>query len=157
MDDLIRRSDAIRVASGYCHWSNIPKELAKLPSVNPIPCEDAISRSAVLEGLASIAKAKAKSDAQKSLMGRVMFFAEQLPSVSTEKTKWIPVSERLPENSGRYLAYIVNKHDDKLQYIMTCDYSVDGYWNWFPDDECASDNVVAWMPLPQPYKGESEE
>ena len=34
MDDLISRTDAIRVASGYCHWSNIPKELAKLPSVS---------------------------------------------------------------------------------------------------------------------------
>lgn len=34
MDDLIRRSDAIRIASGYCHWSNIPAELAKLPSVS---------------------------------------------------------------------------------------------------------------------------
>ena len=90
MDDLIRRSDAIRIASGYCHWTNIPAELAKLPSVNPIPCEDAISRQAVLEGLASIAKAKAKSDAQKSMMGKTMFFVEQLPSVSTEKTgHWI--------------------------------------------------------------------
>ena len=34
MDDLISRSDAIRIASGYCHWSNIPKELEKLPSVS---------------------------------------------------------------------------------------------------------------------------
>ena len=33
-EDAISRSDAIRVASGYCHWSNIPKELAKLPSVS---------------------------------------------------------------------------------------------------------------------------
>ena len=55
------------------------------------PCEDAISRQAVLDGLASIAKAKAKSDAQKSLMGRVMFFTEQLPSVEPERNtgKWI--------------------------------------------------------------------
>lgn len=52
--------------------------------------DDLISRQAVLEGLASIAKAKAKSDAQKSMMGRTMFFVEQLPSVSTEKTgRWI--------------------------------------------------------------------
>jgi rubrerythrin len=51
---------------------------------------DLIERQAVLEGLASIAKAKAKSDAQKSMMGRTMFFVEQLPSVSTEKTgRWI--------------------------------------------------------------------
>ena len=48
--------------------------------------DDAISRQAVLDGLASIAKAKAKSDAQKSMMGRTMFFVKQLPSVSTEKT-----------------------------------------------------------------------
>lgn len=44
-------------------------------------CGDAVSRQAVLNGLTSIAKTKAKSDAQKSLMGRVMFFTEQLPSV----------------------------------------------------------------------------
>lgn len=45
-EDAISRSDAIRVASGFCHWSNIPDELAKLPSVNTIPCEDIISRQA---------------------------------------------------------------------------------------------------------------
>ena len=48
------------------------------------PCEDCISRKAVLDGLASIAKAKAKSDSQKSLMGRVMFFTEHLPSVTPQ-------------------------------------------------------------------------
>ena len=60
-----------------------------LPPVStgkPNKCEDAVSRQAVLDGLASIAKAKAKSDAQKSMMGRTMFFVERLPSVSTGKT-----------------------------------------------------------------------
>mgnify|MGYP003302286366 CR=1 FL=1 len=43
------------------------------------PCEDCISRKAeLLDGLAIIAKAKAKSDAQKALMGRVMYFTEQM-------------------------------------------------------------------------------
>ena len=46
------------------------------------PCEDAISRKAAIDGLASIAKAKAKSDAQKSMMGRSMYFIEHLPPVS---------------------------------------------------------------------------
>lgn len=41
---------------------------------------DLISRQAVIEGLARIAKAKAKSDAQKALMGRSMYFVENLPS-----------------------------------------------------------------------------
>jgi hypothetical protein len=35
--DCISRADAIRVASGYCHPSNVAKELAKLPSVTPQP------------------------------------------------------------------------------------------------------------------------
>lgn len=48
------------------------------------PCEDAISRQAMLDGLASIAKAKARSDAQKALMGRVMFFTEHLPPVTSK-------------------------------------------------------------------------
>ena len=55
------------------------------------PCDDAISRQAVIDGLISIAKTKAKSDAQKSLMGRVMFFVEKLPSVTPQQKvgRWI--------------------------------------------------------------------
>ena len=55
------------------------------------PCEDVVSREAVLDGLASIAKAKARSDAQKVLMGRVMFFTEQLPLVTSKQRtgKWV--------------------------------------------------------------------
>ena len=34
-EDTISRADAIRISSGFCHWSNIPKELEKLPSVTP--------------------------------------------------------------------------------------------------------------------------
>ena len=35
MSDLIDRQAAIDIASGYCHHSNIAKELAKLPSAEP--------------------------------------------------------------------------------------------------------------------------
>ena len=57
------------------------------------PSEDCISRQAAIEGLARIAKAKAKSDAQKSMMGRCMFFVEQLPPVTPQRTKgkWIKI------------------------------------------------------------------
>jgi hypothetical protein len=34
-DNAISRAEAIRIASGYCHHTNIPKELGKLPSVWP--------------------------------------------------------------------------------------------------------------------------
>lgn len=36
-EDTISRADAVKVASGYCHPSNIAKELAKLPPVTPKP------------------------------------------------------------------------------------------------------------------------
>lgn len=78
------------------------------------------------------------------------------------KGEWIPVTERLPEESGRYLTYIVNEYDEELQYIMTADYiarptPIEGLSPWYVDDECASDNVVAWQPLPEPYKkGEAD-
>lgn len=71
--------------------------------------------------------------------------------------KWTPVSERLPKTPGRYLTYIVNKHDTNYRYIMTCEYIESDLWRWFPDDECASDNVIAWMPLPELYRVESED
>ena len=73
-NDYITQSDALQMA---------------IDALEQKPCTDAVSRQAVLDGLASIAKAKAKSDAQKSMMGRTMFFVEQLPAVSTEKTgRW---------------------------------------------------------------------
>jgi hypothetical protein len=64
------------------------------------------------------------------------------------KAEWIPVSERLPEASGIFLTYIVNPYDSRLSYIMLCDYIGQ---TWCPVDETASSNVIAWMPLPEPY------
>jgi hypothetical protein len=68
-----------------------------------------------------------------------------------QEPRWIPVSERLPEE-GRYLTTIIN---GELRYEMICDYYENG--RWCPDDQCASDNVVAWMPLPKPYEPQESE
>ena len=76
------------------------------------------------------------------------------------QTRWIPVSERLPKKTGRYLCTVgaeyrnpremyyapqewANKSDDATWR------SIDGsyVYDWF---------VKAWMPLPEPYK-ETEE
>ena len=40
--ELIDKQKAIYIASGYCHWSNIPKELEKLPTVQAIPIEEVL-------------------------------------------------------------------------------------------------------------------
>lgn len=65
-----------------------------------------------------------------------------LPSV-TPKTGWIPVSERLPRDSGYYLTTTMY---DKVY----CDY-------WEGERFNRTEAVIAWMPLPEPYKAESEE
>jgi hypothetical protein len=91
------------------------------------PSEDCISRKAVLDGLASIAKAKAKSDSQKSLMGRVMFFTEHLPSVTPQ-----PKEEPQPK-TGHWIGH--REHCEKLgvipsglgvyEWCSNCDYGID--------------------------------
>lgn len=57
--------------------------------------------------------------------------------------RWIPVSERLPKKSGKYLVTVKNGNVYAGTY--------DEYSGRF---QCAA---TAWMPLPQPYKAESEE
>lgn len=85
-----------------------------------------------------------------------------------EQTRWIPVSERLPEVNQRVLVtsysrvcyammisadgnsgYPVFKLQDSLNEKVVCETTVHSEWT--------TSRITAWMPLPQPYKGESEE
>ena len=93
-------------------------------------------------------------------------YMPNLPSV-TPAQKWVACSARLPEENGRYLVtrglkawgslwnrvYIVNYSDlmgIKKEKI---------WWsgNVGKSDFEIYDDVLAWMPLPEKYKGENEE
>lgn len=91
---------------------------------------------------------KGKND-HEMISTHLIFNAPTLDGIFIDR--WVPVSERLPEKNGQYLAYIINPYDEKIQYLMTCYYYAKDN-QWIPDDETASDNVIAWMPLPKPYK-----
>lgn len=59
-------------------------------------------------------------------------------------TEWIPVAERLPDTDEKVLCCTITAKGQKnivLGYYM-------GRW-------CCgmNSNVIAWMPLPAPYKG----
>ena len=85
---------------------------------------------------------------------------EQLPSAQPEQ-RWIPCSERLPEANGRYLVtrglnacgslwnrvYITNYSD--LMGLKSERIWWDG--NVGKSDFERIDDVIAWMPLPEPY------
>ena len=76
---------------------------------------------------------------------------QKLPSAQP----WIPCSERLPEHDGE--KYLVTLYSDRINVVSVrisyCYMNRDGYWSDVP----VGYKVTAWMPLPEPWKGESEE
>lgn len=74
-----------------------------------------------------------------------------LPSAEP-KTGWIPVSERLPDDSDCYLVTTSWGDVEQIWFAHKKDYDITESEWWETDD-----NPVAWMPLPEPYKGGEEE
>ena len=71
-----------------------------------------------------------------------------------EQTRWIPVSERLPEEDGFYLATCDGEICGEDEPVASMAEFENGKW---VDDEDDYQCVLAWMPLPEPYKAESED
>lgn len=95
---------------------------------------DLISRQTVLELL------------QMKYFGKDLYKAiYELPSVEN-KGDWIPVTERLPE-TGQRVIVTYETFDEGLQVRETV-YDKYGFL-------CG--HGIAWMPLPAPYKTESED
>ena len=109
---------------------------------------DLISRQAAINAF---------DDAGFCTHGYIVDVLEELPSAQPE---WIPCSERLPEhpeNDDYYLVTIQCEHYDGWDDYVT------GFAEWTKNgwDELScyigQIKVIAWMPLPEPYGGESDE
>lgn len=70
------------------------------------------------------------------------------------KSGWIPVSERLPNKDGFYIATLDGKIvGDDRPFSGLAEFE-DGTW---VDDEEDYKCVIAWQPLPEPYQNDEQE
>lgn len=137
---------------------------------------DLISRQAAIDALAELARDRftlqdlyqVYLDALKDADMRI----RQMPSAQQEQ-RWIPVSDRLPENTEPVNITWVNRKpepyyaDIKDKPFTATGHYCNGKWWWYSAlcqdyldeygkcemDEVDKDiEVIAWMPLPEPYK-----
>lgn len=96
----------------------------------------------------------------------LQLYAAQLIDELKEERRWIPVTERLPEENERYLTvmhrtvdpeYRAEFGDDNTEVRITRYYK--GEWKlprhspeWIND--VITDTITHWMPLPEPPKEE---
>ena len=72
-----------------------------------------------------------------------------IPSADRPQGEWIPCSERLPK--------------ENTEVLMSLEWGIDigeyrnGDWHSEWINHYDDGNVLAWMPLPQPYKGADDE
>lgn len=85
--------------------------------------------------------------------------------------RWIPVTERLPEEYGEYMITWTTSHsmvNGKYGLLGIAEYELTGEYDaennrfkgeWLLEEyveNYSNVKVTAWMPLPEPYKAESE-
>lgn len=114
--------------------------------------EDTISRQAAIDAFGLSEKTR-KYGGDHSGYGTMMLYEIQdtLESLSPAQ-QWIPCSERLPEEF--YVLCCDNHGEMLIANPFECDDSDTGFSA--ESEDCYMYNCVAWMPLPEPYKGEEK-
>lgn len=73
-------------------------------------------------------------------------YEERVKPLKAEIRQWIPVSEKLPEDEGWYLVTDDCAGWQWLEAVYcTPGDGIDPFWS--------VQNPIAWMPLPEPWKG----
>ena len=84
-----------------------------------------------------------------------LYMAIEALEQDPKRGKWIPVTERLPK-PGEYIGDVAKYYLVQNEYgdMLVARYTHSEYWEQIYQHKPYADKIVAWMPLPEPYKGE---
>lgn len=111
---------------------------------------------AILKSMIPVYEMQRKTFGVNALKSAISSLQQQLTN------GWIPVSERLPERGVMditgldYQSYTCTmKIGVYPTKVASCCFSKDGHWVW--GNSNFDDYIIAWQPLPEPYKEGKDE
>lgn len=148
MDDLISRAEAVKAICGDCVWYNTAS------------CEGEEWECDSVNKLRSLPSAETKT----KCIAQIKVDTEELVRRIKEEYDitdgWIPCSERLPEPEEKIYwvctdgGYQCQCRWTNINHFWT-DLTTD--WHWHIGDVPQYSKVIAWRPLPEPWKGADDE
>ena len=89
-----------------------------------------------------------------AFLANLMGVLEKQMSSSENPNRWIPVSERLPEKTGKYIVTVgINRFGwGMFDEVSVATYNIRTGWFVRDDKDTVIGDVTAWMPLPEPYE-----
>jgi len=144
------KEEALFKVEGYLTYYLSPNDYKEVEEIinalNQEPCEDAISRQAVIDMAITI---KTDDYSGNEIMEVVdINDVKSLSSVTTQEPRWIPCSERYPQIEDEYKYFLVTDDKGKVsvqEFFMSLDEEPQPYFSGMV-------NVIAWMPLLKAYE-----
>lgn len=169
IDAIKKKDDFTNTAIGYALGMAI-HAVRDLPSAEPEPCEDAVNRAnlrlmkteecaghtieyamgwkACIEWIKTLPSAQPEPLQVARDIATIIENEQDMRVIERNAQQWIPCSERLPENR-RYVLVTYKYVYGLIDHGITWYGEAEKKWN-------TSRDVIAWMPLPEPYKEEQE-
>lgn len=128
---------------------NILEEVVGLIEEQPTIQPQGIDKDRLIEEMEKLKLNKLMNVRAYSVMSHTLDLVKDIINQQPTSDGWIPCSERLPDKPETYEedSYLIQ------DYQIVTPYSA--YWNgeiWTDVDGKIIVNVLAWQPLPQPYK-----
>lgn len=163
--DNLGVSSGLKNGSPIIDWNNChtSEQLDSIATTKNNLGVDCISREATVKRLCNLAEYmnEHKENSGDPYIMAALFIQDnktEFPSVTPQEPRWIPVSEKLPEDSGEYLVSVIDEYNEAQSYYKAVevawfahkkDYDIkESEWRELGIDE----KVIAWMPLPKAYR-----